>query len=595
MINNLIKKVIDSDISFPNLVKEINAYNKEKHSYERNVRIAVIGSSSVQYIVSILKFNLNLRGYNVEIFESPYDGINSCLLHMDEELIKFAPQFALILPHYTDIKEFPPIFCVNDEYDNYINDVVGRQKLIWDNLGLISNIHVFQFNYVVPYIELLGAYEGNTFNSRSNFIREINRRMLLEKPSFTTLIDLDAYASQVGKCNWFDYPSYFATKTGFSMKYILPVTNKIARLITAIHGKPRKCLILDLDNTLWGDVVGEVGTLGVILDPNDPEGESYRFFQSYIKGLKERGVILAVCSKNDENVAKEVFTSNPNMILKLDDISCFIANWDNKATNIDRIAQTLNIGLDSLVFVDDNAAEREIIRQNLPQVLVIDLPEDVDGYVPTLYNSGAFDWAEITEEDILRSNTYVANAKRDELRKNFIDYDSYLESLEMKAQILQVDDTNCERFVQLINKSNQFNLTTRRTTEKMVNEMINTTNCTLLAVHLTDRFSYYGNIACLILRQEGVDLRIDTYVMSCRVLKRGLEDTILHYIVGLAKEKGCLGIIGEYIPTDRNGMVKFLYDNYGFDLLLEKDEYKKYRLDVRNYHQSNKSFIKLID
>lgn len=592
-MDNLLQEVINSTISFPQLVKEMNSYNKKEHQYGKKVRVAVIGSSSVQYLTSILKFNLNLRGFEVDMFEGEYDGINSHLFNLDEELVKFAPQFIVILPHYTDIKNFPSLFCKGEEYLSYIETVMTKQQTIWKNAATIPNVHIFQCNYVVPYIEELGSFESNTLNSKCSFLREINRAMLLQRPSYVSIVDLDAFASQVGKDTWFDFAGYFATKSGFSLQYILPVTNRISRMITSITGKPKKCLVMDLDNTLWGDIVGDVGPKGVILDPNDPEGESYRFFQSYIKRLKERGVILAVCSKNDESLAKEVFTSNPNMILKLDDISCFMANWNDKATNVANIAKTLNIGIDSLVFVDDNQVEREIIRQNLPEVLVIDLPDDVDGYTTALYNSGAFDWAEITEEDILRNNTYIANAKREELMNSFVDYDSYLQSLEMEAQVMKVDETNKERFAQLINKSNQFNLTTRRTTEKAIEEKMLNGDYDLLAVYLRDKFSYYGNIACLILKQCKQQLVIDTFVMSCRVLKRGLEDLIMRSIVECAKRRGCIEIIGEYIKTDRNGMVKELYDNFGFNVIGQNDDGKTYILKVVNYHEPDNIYIKI--
>lgn len=592
-MNERISQVLDSALSFPALVKEMRKYGKEEHQFDKTVRIAVIGSSSIQYLTAILRYVLNLRGIGVEVFEGPYDGINACLLDMDEELLRFAPQFVVVLPHFTDIRSYPSAFSKPDEYDAMLNAELLRQDTIWKNLGKIPNVQVFQCNYVVPYIEELGAFAANTANSRNNYLREINRGLLLNRPSFVSIVDLDSYASQVGKERWFDFPAYFATKSGFSLQYILPVANRISRLIVSILGKPKKCLVMDLDNTLWGDVVGEVGVNGIILDPNDPEGEAYRYFQSYIKGLKERGVILAVCSKNDEDIAKEAFRSNPNMILALDDISCFMANWDDKATNLERIAKELNIGIDSLVFIDDNRAEREIIRQNHPEVLVVDLPDEADGYAAALFNSGAFDWAEITEEDILRSNTYVANSKREELLRNTVDYDAYLQSLAMESQILPVNDGNKDRFVQLINKSNQFNLTTRRTTEKAVQEMMSSTEYDLLAVYLKDRFSYYGNIACLILKQDGNCLTVDTYVMSCRVLKRGLEDLILDAVVDCARRRGCAEVVGEYIRTDRNGMVKNLYDTYGFELILEDGDRKVYRLPLEQYRKPEKCYIDL--
>ena len=586
-------KMLNSNLSFAEIVKEMKKYSKEEHSFDNNIKIAVIGSTSIQYFTSILKYNLNIRGLGVEVYESQYDGINSALLNFDEKLISFSPKFVVVLPYYTDIKSYPSLFANEEEYERIISAEIERQRVIWNNLERIKGVQVLQCNYVIPFINSLGSFEANTINSRNNYIRDINKRLLTNKPSFVTIVDLDAFASQVGKNDWFDFSGYFTTKSGFNLKYILPVTNQVCRLMISFLGKPKKCLVMDLDNTLWGDVVGDVGYNGIILDPNDPEGEAFRFFQSYIKQLKERGVILAVCSKNDEKNAKEPFIKNPNMILSLDDISCFVANWENKASNIEMIAKTLNIGIDSLVFVDDNKAEREIVRQTYPDVLVVDLPDDPDNYASALFNSGAFDWAEITKEDVLRSNTYIENAKREELLKSNVDYDSYLDSLQMEAQISKVDNDSKERFIQLINKSNQFNLTTKRTNESIVQEMLSNPAIDLLTVTLKDRFSYYGIIACLIIKQENKRMIIDTFVMSCRVLKRGLEDLIFNYVAELADKNGCDEIIGEYIKTDRNSMVEELYDKYGFTVISMQENNKLYSLKADEYKKNQKIFIQI--
>ncbi|MEG0504255.1 MAG: HAD-IIIC family phosphatase, partial [Raoultibacter sp.] len=313
---------------------------------------------------------------------------------------------------------------------------------------------------------------------------------------------------------------YFCNKLPFALDYILPITNQIGRLIEILSGHQKKCLVLDLDNTLWGGVVGDLGTQGIVLDPNDAEGEAYRFFQSYVKSLKERGVILAVCSKNDMEVATAPFVENPNMILCRDDISCFIANWEDKASNLKRIAKELNIGLDSLVFFDDNPAEREIIHSYLPSVTVIDVPEDVDSYALALDHSGVFDWIEITNEDIGRVQTYQANAERKKLEETAVDYDQYLRSLEMVGEVSRIKEADVERFTQLINKSNQFNLRTMRYNDKQIQDMLHDESYILLGVKLKDKFSFYGIIACVILHiEDTAEVKtcfIDSFVMSCR-------------------------------------------------------------------------------
>ena len=592
--STITKEQVKGDaVSFPALMREIKQNEGETHKSHREVRVAVIASSSIQHFCCVLSYVLRISGYEPVIFQSEYDGINMTLLQDNNELMSFNPEYVVILPYHLDIKAYPQINTSAAEYENLMDGVLKRQSLIWDNLNKLSNVHVFFCNYVIPYVDGLGSYGSNTKNSHTHYLHDINDRLLLTKPSFVTIIDLDAYASQVGKNNWFDYTSYFTTKVGFSLNYILPVVNKVVRLIDALNSHVKKCLVLDLDNTLWGDVVSDVGVQGVILDPNDAEGESYRFFQSYVKELKQRGVILAVCSKNDESIAKKVFTDNPNMILKLEDISCFIANWDDKATNIVRIAQELNISLDSLVFFDDNPVEQEIVRRNLPDVLVINVPEDSDKYVPILYESGAFDTVELTEEDLNRSSSYITKSLRDNLKSTVVDYDAYLQALDMEAEIRNVGKENIDRFVQLINKSNQFNLRTKRYTEKELDALVASPSCCLLAFYLKDKFAYYGNIACVILKKDSElnALFIDTLVMSCRVLKRGLEKVIFDRIVEEAERMSCLRIVGEYIPTERNTMVSTLLDDYGFSETSSSEGTKKYELVMKNYVSNKTCFI----
>lgn len=585
--------IFNDAISFPSLLKEITKFEKTSHNYSKTIRVAVIGSSSIQYFVKVLRFVLALKGYKAEIFESDYDGISMTLLSENEELKKFAPQYVIVLPYHLDIKQYPSVNSTEEEYRTLLQNTSQKYGKIWSNLEKYENVQVLFCNFVVPYIEELGSFECNTQNSKSEFLRALNREIMRTKPKFVTVIDLDAYASMVGKKNWFDLSGYFSTKIGFSLQYILPVVNKIVRLIDVLNGHIKKCLVLDLDNTLWGDVVGDVGTMGVILDPNDPEGESYRYFQSYVKALMERGVILAVCSKNDEKIAKGVFRDNPNMVLKLGDIACFMANWDDKATNIVKIAKYLNIGIDSLVFFDDNPAEREIVRRTLPEVSVIEVPENPDGYVDALYSSGVFDVLSITTEDISRSNTYIANSMRKELKETFVDYDAYLQALEMEVQIKEVDDTLKARFSQLINKSNQFNLRTQRYNEKQIGEMMADDDCCLKAVFLKDKFSYYGNIACVILKKRnGSELFVDTLVMSCRVLKRGIENLIMDAIVSQAKAMDCDTVTGEYLRTDRNNMVSQFFDSYGFAVEYKDENRTAYRMRTDAYVPCNDTRIK---
>jgi FkbH-like protein len=323
--------------------------------------------------------------------------------------------------------------------------------------------------------------------------------------------------------------------------------------------------VLDLDNTLWGGVIGDDGLGGIRLGQGDPESEAFVAFQRYVKSLGERGVILAVCSKNNDSIAREVFEKHPEMVLRLDDISCFIANWDDKATNLARIAEQLNIGLNSLVFFDDNPAERSIVRQLRPEVAVPEVPNDPAYYIRALDRQRYFETMTISAEDLKRTEFYRADSKRQALESSALDLSAFLQSLDMVARIEPVAASTIERTAQLINRSNQFNLTTRRYTNADVLNLMANPNWITRTISLRDRFGDNGLISVLLARTEADTLIIDTWLMSCRVLKRGVERLLLNNVVAAASRGGVKRVIGEYIPTPKNDLVREHYRALGFN------------------------------
>lgn len=572
------------ELCFIEIMKIIKQVEKEcdiKKS-KTTIRIAIISSGSIHYFSRILSAVMRTNGFECDIFNSDYDGINSNILDLNSEMYKFNPRFVIIIPYYLDIKKFPSYDCNMSDYYSLLNDEVLYHKRLFDNISSIEGVHVFWCNYVVPFLCEQGCYEYNTLNSKNEYYQLLNLEILKIKPSFVTIINLDAYASYVGKKKWFDYTNYFCTKTPFALDFLYPIVQQIVRLILAMNGHIKKCLVLDLDNTLWGGIVGDCGAQGVVLDPNNAEGEAYRFFQKYVKALKERGVILAICSKNDYKIAVSPFVDNPYMILKLQDIACFVANWNDKASNIKMIASELNIGIDSIVFFDDNPAEREIVRKFLPSVTVIDVPENIDEFTSVLDRSGCFDWVDITKEDVQRVQTYQADKERKELQNKSINYEQYLISLEMKGSISVMSFDDIERFSQLVNKSNQFNLRTMRYTDKEILDMANNSDYVLLSVKLEDKFSVYGIIASVILHfyyENGINTCfIETLVMSCRVLKRSVESLIMNGIKRIALERKAMVICAEYIKTERNSMVESFFDNYSFSVVKQDDMNKRYQI-----------------
>ena len=337
-------------------------------------------------------------------------------------------------------------------------------------------------------------------------------------------------------------------------------------IIKAIYGAAKKCLVVDLDNTLWGGVIGDDGLSGIRIGNESAEAESYTEFQQYIKNLKNRGVILAVCSKNDEVNAKEGL-SHPANILSLEDFSAFKANWNPKPENLRAIAKALNIGVDSLVFVDDNPVERDVVSRMEPDVAVVPMGEEVENYLTRLDKAGLFEPISLSADDLQRNTYYADNSKRQEARGKFKDYDSYLLSLEMEAEIRDFDAIASRRITQLVNKTNQFNLTTKRYSQGEIDQV--TSNDDYIAIYgrLRDKFGDNGIVSVVIGRIDGRELHLDCWVMSCRVLKRGLENALFDCLVEKARARRIETIFGYYLPTKKNHLVHDLYEKLGFDNL----------------------------
>lgn len=550
------------------LANRVKKYKKDKA--EGNVRIAVLGSYSIQHFIGVLDVFLTGLGIDASIYEGEYDGIQMDVLDSNSAFYAFKPEIVLLLMDDRDIKVSPQCFSEDEEVEELVKSQMAYFNRLYECIKEgCPGCQILHTNIALPMYRALGNLEGGCGYSRTDFLRRINHNLAVGHPGYVTIVDMEYISSYIGKKTWFDFSSYFLTKAGYSADCLGMVCSSFARQIAAIRGKVYKCLVMDLDNTLWGGVVGDDGWDGIQLDPHNAVGEAYRFFQKYILELKKRGVILAVCSKNEADIAKEPFEKNNDMILKLSDIACFVANWEDKAGNIQRIAKELNIGVDSLVFVDDNPAEREIVKNYVPQCLVIDMPEDPAYYVTALEESNAFSWAELTKEDISRSDSYVANREREQLLDSFVDYGEYLRALNMKAVVKTPEGAGISRFVQLINKSNQFNLRTQRYSEAQILAMMEDDSYRLISVDLSDKFSEYGIICCIILKKNGADCFVDTWLMSCRVLKRGVEDLAFNAVVATAREMGCEQIIGEYIPTKKNKMVEKFYQGLGFKEISE--------------------------
>jgi FkbH-like protein len=380
------------------------------------------------------------------------------------------------------------------------------------------------------------------------------------------LFDVAALAETVGLGRWHSPKEWNLAKLPFDNRFLPLYADHVGRLLGALRGKSRRCLVLDLDHTLWGGAVGDAGPGGITLGQGDATGEAFLAVQALALALRERGVLLAVSSKNDDAIARAPFREHPDMLLREDHIAVFQANWDDKARNLRAIAAELELGLDALVFVDDNPAERELVRRELPDVAVPELPDDPALFPRTIAAAGYFESIAFSAEDRLRAGYYQAGARRVMLRERSGDLTAYLASLEMRITFAPFDAAGRNRIAQLINKSNQFNLTTRRYSAVDVAGLEDDPQVATLQVRLIDRFGDHGMISVVICRVRDRDWEIDTWLMSCRVLGRGVEAMVLRELVLLARARGIHRLRGRYLPTERNALVREHYRKLGFTL-----------------------------
>jgi FkbH-like protein len=417
---------------------------------------------------------------------------------------------------------------------------------------------------------------------------EFNRRLVQQARQQSRLVlDVSALASLVGDAAWSAGRYWYAAKYPFATAMIPLYADNLMRILAAQMGRSRRVLVLDLDNTMWGGIVGDDGIEGLALGNGSPLGEAHSALQRMALSLKERGIILCVSSKNDEAIALDAFRNHPEMTLREDDIVAFRVNWDDKAANIKAISDAIDLGLDCFVFLDDNPAERKRVRDALPSVAVPELPEDPGDWLPVLQAAGYFEQAGFSKEDQLRAGFYKANALRAAQMERIGDHNDYLLSLGMTLSIAPFDSAGRKRISQLISKSNQFNLTTRRYSEAEIAAMQSNADVFAIQARLEDMFGDNGMISAVICRQTGQSWEVDTWIMSCRVLGRRVEEALLEYLVQQARLRGISEIIGRYIPTARNRLVRDHYSGLGFIQTGAKDGESIWLLAVSSYCEKN--------
>ena len=532
----------------------------------RRVRLAILGSSTTAHLAPGVRIAGLRRKMWIDVYDGEYGQYWQELINPNSGLHDFEPTAILFILDGWHIAAEIDGRMSGVEVASKSAALKERIKSCWEIATKKFGAKVLQQTPIAIQPRLIGNNEHRLPGSRAQYIMRFNSELrVLADEHGVDVLAIDWWAMRDGLDQWYDPALWLRSKQEISPVAVPLFGDLVARILTAEQGQSSKCLVLDLDNTLWGGVIGDDGLQGIVLGPGSALGEAFVAFQEVCRELARRGVILAVCSKNDENNALEPFDKHPEMVLKRSDISCFVANWEDKASNLRRIASELNIGLDSLVFVDDNPFERELVRHALPMVAVPELPADPACFASTLSDAGYFEAVTITEEDLQRTTKYGENQSREKLKSSSASFEEYLQNLEMKLTWRRFDTIGLQRIVQLINKTNQFNCTTRRYTEEEVRRIMSDQCSIGLQLRLIDKLGDNGIIAIVIgkLGDDG-EFLIDTWLMSCRVIGRQVEQATLNIIVWQAEQLGARHLIGEYLRTAKNKMVADHFEKLGF-------------------------------
>jgi FkbH-like protein len=527
-------------------------------------RLGIISNATSHFIVPALTASAARYGIALECIEANYGQLMQEALSADSMINRARPDAVLVALDYRGLPFDVPLgdaAAVENAVASALQELWVIRDALRKNCGASCIFQTLARPVEPTFGSLDLALPGTTRNVIDLFNRNLATSLAGKEH---LLLDVSGLAEIVGLSAWHDPNLWNIGKIPFANAFLPIYSDFTCRLIAALRGKSRRCLVLDLDNTLWGGVIGDDGLEGIVVGQGDPQGEAFLGVQRAALTLRERGVVLAVSSKNNDETARLPFREHPEMLLRENHLAVFQANWNDKATNIRAIAAELSLGLDSFVFLDDNPAERRLVRDMLPEVAVPELPEDPALYARTLLAAGYFEAIAFSEEDQKRADFYQNNARRVVLHRATGDLNSYLQTLDMTITFQPFDEIGRARIAQLISKSNQFNLTTRRYTEAQVGEIEDDPDCFTLQVRLVDTFGDNGMISVIICRREANDWRIDTWLMSCRVLGRRVEQAVLQELLDQARARGITRIVGIYRPTERNSLVKDHYSKLGF-------------------------------
>lgn len=544
------------------------------------LRIAILSGAGTEMLVEPLKLALTVAGFMPDLFVSGYDQFVTEMLDPNSRTVAFAPSVAIVVTTPFNVAVWPApganLAEAVEQAARACDFFLGPCQVMHERIGceiVLNNLHALS-------ARPSGNLGAKLPEDPHNFIRRVNVMLGDRAPSYVHINDVAAMAEREGLDRWFDLRYWYLGKQPVAAGSVMEYARNTASIVSALFGRTKKCLILDLDDTLWGGVVGDEGVEGIELGEGNATGEAFKAFQIYLRALQRRGVMLAVCSKNDERTAELPFLKHPEMVLTRDDFVSFKANWLPKSDNVRAIASELAIGLDACVFVDENPAEREEIRRALPEVAVPEMTGDPSDYPGILDAARYFEAVSLTSDDRRRTEAYRSREASTRLSTASATLSDYLASLNMKAVVQPFDEVSLDRITQLTNKTNQFNLTTRRLTSSQLRQIAVDPGFVTRSVRLRDRLGAHGLVSVFFAREADHVLTIEGWLMSCRMINRGVEHLLLNEIVAEARKRSITDIVGIYVPTERNGIVANLYPSLGFSAAGESEGATLWRLRV---------------
>jgi FkbH-like protein len=544
----------------------------------RQCKIAVLGSSTTNLIVPVLQALCLRDRIGAEIYEGPYGSIEQEIWDDQSGLARFRPDIVMLVMHWRDLH----LEAVTQNEQVWVSRFLEERKAGWKRLADSFACHIIQPSFDYPAGEAYGHLADVLPGGRTRVIDLLSLRLREEAPAYVSILNLAAAQRQVGTKRWEDELHWTRYRQHPATEALPELAEAYMSHVRAILGLSRKVLVTDLDNTLWKGLIGEDGLDGICIGPGSPEGEAHLHLQRYMLDLKRRGILLAVCSKNNFEDAQLPFLQHPHMALRLEDFAAFRANWEDKVANLRAMARDLSLGLDSFVFLDDNPLEREWVRSQLPEVAIVEPGSSPFHYLHQLDRGYYFEALSLSGEDLARADQYRVEAQRASLRAPSASLDDFLQKLQLKASVELITAKNLARVTQLVNKTNQFNVTTRRYTEAEVRALAEDPQGWAGAFQMSDCMGSYGliGVLCCLPADRGGTWEIDTWLMSCRTLGRQMEKFMFDRLVEAAVERAVSRIVGVYRPTAKNGLVKELYDQMGFRRIGESGDEVRYELDV---------------